>query len=56
MTDHAWKKTALVEIATCEKCGLVRLKTLTGEYVFAVKWDSQFCQCPSPYRRGEEEK
>ena len=56
MTDHAWKKDALVEVATCSKCGLVRLKTMNGEYVLLVQMDPQFCQCPSPYHRQEEAK
>lgn len=56
MTAHVWKKDTLVEVATCTKCGLVRLKTMNGEYIFVVKMDEQFCQCSSPYSRTEEKE
>lgn len=55
-TEHTWKKDALVEVATCSKCGLVRLKTMNGEYVFATRMDPQFCQCQSPYSREAEKE
>jgi hypothetical protein len=56
MTEHTWKLDTIVQVATCAKCGLVKLKTMNGEYVFAVRMDPQFCQCPSPYHREEEAK
>jgi hypothetical protein len=56
VTAHTWIPTLAVEVATCAKCGLVRLKTMNGEYLFLVKMDPQFCQCQSPYHREEEKE
>jgi hypothetical protein len=51
MTNHDWTPTANSPIAvveTCEKCGLLRVVTLAGEYFF-TRIDRQHAQCPSPY-------
>lgn len=47
--EHDFKLTPLVQVSTCEKCGLLRLKTLSGEYYF-VKFSEPYLHCNSPYR------
>jgi hypothetical protein len=49
---HQWIATArgpTCDVETCEKCGLLRIKTLSGEYYF-TRIDAQHATCPSPYR------
>jgi hypothetical protein len=49
---HQWTFTALgltSRVETCEKCGLLRIVTLSGEYYF-TRIDAQHAACPSPYR------
>jgi hypothetical protein len=51
-TEHAWRIVVTdgsIAFATCLKCGLARVKTLTGEFYF-VQWAKPFLQCSSPYR------
>ncbi len=50
MTFHEWTPTSgpNVQVHTCEKCGLIRVTTPTGEFFF-TQLDRQFTACPSPY-------
>jgi hypothetical protein len=50
--NHAWILTAsgpTATVETCEKCGLVCIRTMSGEYFF-TRLDPQYAACPSPYR------
>jgi hypothetical protein len=53
--EHNWSQPAgpHVRVETCEKCGLLRIVTMNGEYFF-TRLDRQHAQCPSPYRDSEK--
>lgn len=53
---HTWIFTAFgphANVETCEKCGLLRIATLNGEFFF-TRLDRQFAQCPMPWRKAAE--
>lgn len=47
--SHKWLLTNLTKAFTCEKCGLLKLVTLNGNFYF-VRFSDPYLQCNQPYK------